>query len=202
MSFVKKKPRIGLYGGSFDPIHHGHLILARDALEQLELDKVLFIPAYLSPHKTSYPPASPQARWEMLLAAIENEPHFEATDIELQKKSVSYTFSTVLEIQQQYPEAELFYFIGQDNLKEIHTWYRIEELVHLVRFVIFSRNSSMEVEKKRFVSTILPADTPWICRNIEISSSQIRERVTNGLSIRYFMPEKSLEVLYRYKLYV
>ncbi|MCS7008502.1 MAG: nicotinate-nucleotide adenylyltransferase [Chthoniobacterales bacterium] len=193
--------RIGLYGGSFDPIHNGHLILARDALEELNLDIVIFIPAFLSPHKGQHPPAPAEARWEMVLAAIGDEPGFAADDIELRRGGVSYTITTVFDYKVRFPEAELFYFIGEDNLHEIHTWYRFEELVRLVRLVLLSREGNMGGLPKGEGNLELLGEVPRISRKISISSSEIRKRIAMGKSIRYLMPEKAVEVLYRYGLY-
>src|SRR6266853_1833443 len=108
--------RLGLYGGTFDPIHHGHLILARDAIEQLALDRVIFIPAALSPHKLATSPAPAEARRGMVSAAIADEPRFEMDDSEIHRTGPSFTIETVEHMLAVHPHAELFYFIVSDNL--------------------------------------------------------------------------------------
>ena len=130
--------RIGLFGGSFDPIHIGHLVLAREAREQLELDRVIFIPAAISPHKLHREPAPAEARLEMVCAAIAGEPGFEADDCELTREGPSYTVDTARLMRARWPGAELFYFIGEDNLAKLDTWREIETLRELVHFVVLS----------------------------------------------------------------
>ena len=109
----KPNEKIGLYGGSFDPIHNGHLILARDAMERLELDKVIFLPARISPHKLDRPPAPPEARCQMLSAAIADEPRFEMDPCEIEREGPSFTIDTVQSFQSQYPGRETLLFCGR-----------------------------------------------------------------------------------------
>ncbi len=101
----KPTEKIGLYGGSFDPIHNGHLILARDAMERLELDKVIFLPARISPHKLDRPPAPPEARCQMLSAAIAEEPRFEMDACEIEREGPSFTIDTVQSFRARHPQA-------------------------------------------------------------------------------------------------
>lgn len=182
--------RLGLYGGSFDPIHHGHLILAREAREQLGLDRVIFLPARLSPHKLDRPPASAEARWEMLAAAVAGEEGFEADDRELRRMGPSYAIDTVREFEREYPGVELYYFIGEDNVAQLGTWRESEELLKRGRMVVFGREGGAP-------------EHPWpvIGRRVEISSTEIRNRVAQGRSIRYLMPEMSLKILFQHHLY-
>ena len=131
--------KIALFGGTFDPIHHGHLILARDCVEQLQLDRIVFIPNTISPHKESRVSAPSSLRWEMLQAAVAGEPGFAADDLELRRTGPSYAIDTVEEYARRYPGAELFYLVGEDNLLLLHTWRRYEELRQRVQFVAMSR---------------------------------------------------------------
>ena len=172
--------KVALFGGTFDPIHHGHLLLARDALEQLGLDRLLFIPAAQSPHKLARDAAPAEARLEMVRAAIEDEPRFEVDDRELHRAGPSFTIDTVEAWRQRLPGAELIYLIGSDNLRELHTWRRIEELRKLVQFVVFGRDSLPPADAAGF---------PVLPRRIDISATEIRGRVARGASIRYFVPE-------------
>ena len=170
--------RLGLYGGTFDPIHHGHLILAREAIEKLDLDQVVFIPAALSPHKLSTPPASGDLRRDMVAAAIAGEPRFALDDSEIHRAGPSFTIDTVEHTRARHPGAEIYYFIGEDNIPALHTWRRIAELRQLVRFVVFGRGDE---------ST--PSEFPRLARRIDISATEIRRRVARGQSIRYLVPE-------------
>lgn len=187
MSF---SPKIGLYGGSFDPIHNGHLILARDAMERLELDRVIFLPAHISPHKMDRPPASAEARFEMLAEAIKDEPGFSVDDREIRRKGPSFTVDTVREFQEEFPGAKLFYFIGDDNLDELHTWKEIDQLKSLVQFVVLSRAGMPFL-----------AEFPMITRLVEISSTEIRNRIARGESVRYMVPYPACQVIKKLGLY-
>jgi nicotinate-nucleotide adenylyltransferase len=182
--------RIGLFGGSFDPIHIGHLVLAREAREQLELDRVIFIPAAISPHKLHREPAPAEARLEMVRAAIAGEPGFEADDCELTREGPSYTVDTARLMHARWPEAELFYFVGEDNLAKLDTWREIEALRALVRFVVLDRDVGGEI-----------GSYLRVCRQIDVSSTEIRNRVARGQSIRYLLPEDACEVITRRGLY-
>ena len=186
----KKIQKLGLYGGSFDPVHNGHLILAREAAEQLELDKVLFIPARLSPHKTGRPPASAGDRLAVLRAALEGEELFAIDERELRREGVSFTIDTIKEIATAYPGAELFFFIGADNLVELHSWREIEQICSLVQLVVLGRGAG-EGE----------CEFPVIGRRIDISSTEIRNRVAQGLSISYLLPEKAISMIQTLHLY-
>jgi nicotinate-nucleotide adenylyltransferase len=182
--------KIALFGGTFDPIHHGHLLLARDAIEQLELDRVIFIPAALSPHKLTRPPTEASVRWEMLGAAIEGEPRFERDDAEFHRSGPSFSIDTVEEWRTRHPKAQLFYLIGADNLRELHTWRRIDELRQLAEFVVFGRGEPG-----------IEHDFPVLPRRIDISASEIRSRVARGACIRYLVPESVRAIIKTNHLY-
>lgn len=182
--------RIGLYGGSFDPIHFGHLILAREARERLGLTKVVFIPAWQSPHKLDRVPTPAEARLAMVRAAVEGEEGFEVDDLEIRRGGVSFTIQTVREYRERFPEAEFFYFIGGDNVRDLSTWVEIEELRRLVSFVVLSRGA--EAAESEF---------PLIERRVDISSSEIRNRIARGLSVRYLLPARTCVEITKLKLY-
>ena len=182
--------RLGLYGGTFDPIHHGHLILARDAIERLALDRVIFIPAALSPHKLTTRPVLPTLRRDMVAAAIAGEPSFALDDSEIHRAGPSYTIDTVENVRTAHPRAELFYFIGEDNVAALHTWRRIEDLRRLVQFIVFGRGESGAAH-----------DFVRLPRRIDISATEIRTRVAHGESIRYLVPEAVREIIDRHQLY-
>ena len=187
---LKPNEKIGLYGGSFDPIHNGHLILARDAMERLELDKVIFLPARISPHKLDRPPAPPEARCLMLATAIADEPCFEMDACEIEREGPSFTIDTVQLFRNRYPGAKLYYFIGDDNLPELDTWRDIANLRESAHFVVLSRAGMP------FLS-----EFPIITRHIEISSTEIRNRIARGLSVRYMVPLPACDVIAKLGLY-
>jgi nicotinate-nucleotide adenylyltransferase len=182
--------RLALYGGSFDPIHHGHLILARDAREQLHLDRVIFLPAAVSPHKPHLQPAPPELRGEMVRAAIADEPGFEVDDWELGRVGPSYSIDTAEHMRARFPDAELFYLIGHDNIAQLATWRRFETLSRIVQFVVFGRGGSAP-----------PHPYPRLERRLDISATEIRERVARKASIRYLVPDAVRNLIERHQLY-
>ncbi|HEY3661651.1 MAG TPA: nicotinate-nucleotide adenylyltransferase [Chthoniobacterales bacterium] len=182
--------KIGIYGGSFDPIHHGHLILAREALETLDLAEVIFVLAAQSPHKLELAPASAAARWEMLTAAIAGERGLAASRVEIDRPPPSYSVETVEAMRAERPEAEFFFLVGEDNLPKLQTWHRFEDLQKLVQFIVLDRSGG-KVE--------YPYRT--IRRKIDISATTIRKRVARGHSIRYLVPEAVAEIIRRENLY-
>jgi nicotinate-nucleotide adenylyltransferase len=178
--------KIGLYGGSFNPIHHGHLILARDALEQLSLDKVIFLLAKVSPFKLSLPSRVPgKFRAHLLKVALRGEPGLEWDDCELGRDGPSYTIDTVRQMRGRYPAAEFFYFIGDDHLPTLSSWKEYKTLCHQIHFVVLSRGAIVSGA----------ATFPIIRRRLDISSSEIRTRLSQGCSIRYLLPEPVHEIL-------
>ena len=182
--------KIGIYGGTFDPIHHAHLILAREALEQLGLEEIIFVPAAVSPHKVGQTPASATARVEMLRAAIQDETRFALDELELNRPPPSYTFDTMAEFKRRLPEDQFFYLIGADKLAKLETWHRIDELRTLVQFVVLHRGLAP-----------VRCDLPLITRHIDISATEIRNRVAAGQSVRYLVPAAVEEIIARHQLY-
>ena len=183
--------KIGIYGGTFDPIHHGHLILARDAMEMLALDRLFFVPNVVSPHKVSGVPVDPKFRLAMVYAAIEEEPGLECDPTELERGGTSFTIDTVVDMHNRFPGEEFFLLIGADNLSQLHTWRRIEELERLVTFVILTRGDE---------STVRPY--PILPRQVDIAATEIRERIAKGLSIRYLVPDRVREIIESNALYL
>jgi nicotinate-nucleotide adenylyltransferase len=181
--------RIGVYGGTFDPIHYGHLILARDALDQLPLDQVVFVPAAQSPHKLEQSPTPAPFRVNMLRRAIEGEPRFRVDEIEVNRPPPSFTIDTITELRRRDDQLEIFYLIGSDNLPTLGTWHRIEELRALVHFVVLARG-------------VAPGSAYLtIRRQIEISATEIRNRVATGRSIQYLVPPAVEEIIRQGQLY-
>ncbi len=181
--------RIGVYGGTFDPVHHAHLILAREAAEQFDLAKVIFIPAATSPFKQP-PVASVEARLRMLRAAIAGEALFEVDDCELQRPAPSYTVETVRWLREKYPTAQLFLLIGDDNLAALPRWRDFAELREMVTFIVLPR-----------AKTEVRHDYLGVKRRVDISATEIRERVGAGGSIRYFVPAAVEEIIRAQRLY-
>ena len=182
--------KIGIYGGTFDPIHSAHLILAREALEQLQLERVVFVPAAVSPHKLHHVAAPGTMRAQMLRAAVEGEARFEVDELELQRPPPSFTIDTVEEFRRRERHAEIFYLVGSDNLPKLHTWHRFADLRDLVQFVVLSRDTTSPTDQ--FTT---------IRRLIDVSATEIRNRVATGRSIRYLVPPSVEEIIVREQLY-
>lgn len=182
--------KIGIYGGTFDPIHHAHLILAREAMEHLQLERVVFVPAAISPHKLKQMPAPAAARVEMLRAALQGEKTFEVDDIEVNRPGPSFTIDTIEAFQERDPQSQIFYLLGSDNLPGLGTWHRVDRLRELVRFVVFNRGAEQ-----------IATSYVTIARSIDISGTEIRNRVARGQSIRYLVPPAVEEIIHRLKLY-
>jgi nicotinate-nucleotide adenylyltransferase len=181
--------KIGIYGGTFDPIHNAHLILARQALEELNLERVIFVPAAVSPFKGN-PAADGETRMQMLRAAIAGEPGFMADDLELRRPAPSYTVDSVGHFQKQFPDAEIYCLIGNDNVAALSRWHRFDELNRMVQFVVLHRTEQGPAHSYRTIS-----------RLIDISATDIRKRVASGRSIRYLVPTEVETIIRQGKLY-
>jgi nicotinate-nucleotide adenylyltransferase len=183
--------KIAIYGGTFDPIHHGHLIVARDALEKLGTDEVIFIPARVSPLRKTAPVAGDEIRLSMIKAAIENEPGFVVDDCELRRPPPSYTIDTVEQIRRRNGDATIYCLIGEDNVDKLPKWQRFADLEKMVHFVVLDRTGKQPAHRY-----------PVIRRKIDISATEIRKRVATGRSIRYFVPPAVEEIIRHKKLYL
>ncbi|MBM7701450.1 nicotinate-nucleotide adenylyltransferase [Metabacillus iocasae] len=174
--------RIAILGGTFNPPHLGHLIIANEVFYTLNLDECWFMPSYTPPHKEVSDEVNPEHRLRMLELAIKGQEHFSVQDIEFDRKGTSYTFDTIRLLKELYPDVHFYFVVGGDMVEYLPKWHRIEELVHLVTFVGVKRpgyelRSSYPVE---FV------EVP----QVDISSSLIRERVNQGHSIQYLVPNE------------
>jgi nicotinate-nucleotide adenylyltransferase len=182
--------RLGLYGGSFDPIHHAHLILARQALEDLRLDRVIFIPAAESPFKPGSSAAPAEDRLEMVRLATLGEAAFEVDSIEVYRKPPSYTIHTVRAYKDRYPKEKLFFLVGEDHLESLPKWNDFNELNQIIDFAILSR-SDLPVR----------ANYPVVRRRFDLSSTEIRRRVANHMPISYLVPDNVEQYIREKKLY-
>ncbi len=175
--------RIGLFGGSFDPVHQGHLLAAEGAQKALNLDRVLWIVSGIPPHKGPPSRVSPEDRFNLVTLAIQGNPHFEVSRVELDSPSPSYTIDTVRRLQAQgAPAAQWFFLIGSDNARELACWKSFDQLKTLVRFAVIPRPDLPGAAYPEGVEEI-PVKT------LAVSSSQIRQRIEKGLSIQGLVPE-------------
>lgn len=188
--------RIGLYGGSFDPIHFGHLISARSVAEQLDFSRVILIPTARHPHKQGAQVTDARHRLAMTQLAVQGDPAFEVSDVELHREGLSYTFDTVAHFHGQFgASAELFWIIGADSLPELTTWHRIADLVASVCIVAATRPGCEAPPLSALARVIGPEQARALLDNccqtpaIDISSTDIRARVAAGQSVRYLTPD-------------
>jgi nicotinate-nucleotide adenylyltransferase len=206
MSETEKRVRVGVMGGTFNPIHYGHLVTAEEALSQFNLDKVIFMPAGQPPHKTNREILPPEERYLLTVIATASNPDFVVSRLEIDRKGPSYTIDTLLELHDQLkPGTDLFFITGADAVWEILTWKDAERLVELTEFIAATRPGySLEKFKKLHV---LPEDEgpekgkPKVSimeiPALAISSTDIRRRVRENRPIRYLVPEGVANYIYK-----
>lgn len=190
--------RIAVFGGTFDPIHFGHLITAEIILENQNFDQIWFIPAFYHVLKDKDSVSDPMHRLKMVQLATEDNPHFKVLDIEIRKQRMSRTFDTLSELKSQYPNMALHFMVGIDALNQFDKWYRVKDIFKLASIITFGRPPfQLNEVGKRFLEKCVLVKVPLI----EISSTDIRKRVREGKTIRYFVPHKVEEYIYKNKLY-
>jgi nicotinate-nucleotide adenylyltransferase len=189
--------RLGLFGGSFDPVHLGHLLVAQAAFEELGLARLFFIPAAQSPFKPGRQPTAGSSRLAMLRLALAAEPRYQVDDQEIRRGGISYTIDTVRDYAARFPRAELFYLIGADHLAALPSWREARSLAELATFVVIPRPGQGP----------RGAPPPFRVRTLEgfplaVSSSQIRQRVAAGQSIRNLVPPAVAGFVLNNRLYL
>lgn len=212
--------RVGIMGGTFDPVHLGHLRTAQEAIEMLNLDSLLFIPAAFPPHKPGRQIVAFEHRYRMLELAIQDNPCFQLSDIERKLPGKSYTAITLQKLQEEARgETEFFFLVGLDAFREIDTWWHFRDLFQLARMVILKRPGYSEEDVGEFLSRCVSPDF-CMCNDgscfvhpdllpvyyldntrIGISSTQIRLLVAQGRSIRYLVPPDVVGYIQKEKLY-
>ncbi|MEN3001275.1 MAG: nicotinate-nucleotide adenylyltransferase [Armatimonadota bacterium] len=196
------KRRIGVLGGTFDPVHLGHLRLAEEAREAAALDQVLFIPAARSPFKPNRPPTDASHRLAMLQRAIAGNPAFAVSNIELQRGGISYTIDTLRQLTEQLPDAQLFLIMGTDSLAEFPRWRDALHIVQLCQLLVGVR-PGYEPDS---ILTALPEAIRAAVRLIpsvllDIRASQLRAFVREGRTLRYLTPDSVIEYIQSHQLY-
>jgi len=191
--------KVGLLGGTFDPVHNGHLLAAETARDALGLDEVWFIPTLVPPHKPQ-PGTDGARRRDMLEAALANNPAFRVEDIELRKEGTSYTIETVTELRRRYPATQFHWIVGSDMIRDLPNWRRAEELAEAVDFIGLERpdQPSDDALLPEYIrSKLVRASMPLL----GISSTDIRRRIREGRSVRYMLPDPVIEYIQRDGLY-
>ncbi len=212
--------RIAVFGGTFDPIHLGHLRVAEETFEGLGQDRVVFMPAFVAPHKEGRGAAEPEKRLEMARLAVEGNPNFEVSDAEIKRQSRSYTIDTVRELKEKGgKDLSLSLIVGTDSFNDITTWCEYERLFEMAGFIVvqrpgfpvkkpgealpveLARKFWYDAEREAYMCSYGTSIVYFSATHMAISSSDIRERVRDGSSIRYLVPEKVIEYIARHGLY-
>jgi len=197
--------KIGIMGGTFNPIHNGHLFLAEHAFEQVKLDYVLFMPTMNPPHKTDTDVISAEHRLNMVKLAIKDNPNFKLSELELNRPGLTYTSDTLKILKEKETDTEFYFIVGADSLMMITTWKEPQTIFSLSTIVVGIRENYMLDElkeqakylEKTYNGKIIFLDMP----NIEISSENIRERIAGNKTIRYYVPNEVLEYIKTHNLY-
>lgn len=193
--------KLGILGGTFNPIHIGHLIAAQEVQDSLMLDKVIFMPTGNPPHKEEREVVSAEHRLQMVKLAVDKNPVFEASDLEVNRGGKTYTYDTLMDLKKTYKDCEIYFIVGFDTLKDMDSWKNINDVFKMCIFVVVNREAPTsevtdEINHKRlkYSSDIRMVTIP----DIRVSSTEIRERIKEGRSIRYLMPQDVVDYI-RYK---
>lgn len=201
------KERIGIYGGTFDPIHYGHLIVSEDIREKFKLNKIVFIPAGMPPHKKSLNIADVEHRFNMTDSAVKSNAFFEVSRIEIDREGFTYTVDTLDMLKERYGDnTDLFFIIGADIIFDLLTWKQPKKLFEICNFVAVLRpgydtqvfEKQIEYLRTEHCAKIHVLEAPMI----EISSTLIREKISKSNSIKYLLPEDVESYIYKNKLYI
>ena len=190
---------MGILGGTFNPIHLGHLLIAQDALEQAKLARVIFIPTALPPHKPLAGAVSAAHRLRMLRLAIAGNDRFSVDNLEILRGGKSYSVETLTELRERMPATEFHFIIGADSLAELHLWRDVERLVKLCRFLVFARLGYPARPAQKITGLRYRMLAAHPC---EIASREIRDRLASRQSIRYLVPEPVRRYIERHQLYL
>jgi len=197
--------RIAVMGGTFDPIHYGHLIVAEAVRSEFKLDKILFMPVGNPPHKSDRKVTSADLRYTMTFLATMTNPYFDVSDLEINRIGYSYTIDTMTQLQKNLKDTEIYFIVGADAVHDIFTWKEPEKLFKMCKIVAVTRPGYnkeqlyLEVEqiRKDYNGKICFFEAP----SFDISSSSIRQRVNTGDTIKYMLPEEVEKYIYKLGLY-
>lgn len=187
--------RIGILGGTFNPIHIGHLAIAQTAREAMHLEKVIFVPSNWPPHKNAKGIAPARDRFNMVRLAVKENPHFEVSDFEIKKEGRSYTIDTMWYFKRSFSkDTQLFFIIGGDMLSQLKKWKYIDDILKIGTFIVVNRPGQFKKSSGiKYFSVSMPG--------IDISSSYVRQCLTQGKTTKYFVPESVLDYIKKHGLY-
>jgi len=187
--------RIGIFGGTFDPPHKGHLAIAEKAKKQLGLDFVYFVPAYIPPHK-QHLPTTAQHRMKMMRLALSGKKEYKVSTIELKRQGISYTVDTLKAFKRRFPKSELVLIVGADNLAQFDLWKSPKIILQLASLAVYKRKGFDLSSKESAINHILLKG-----RMLQISSTEIRNRIEKGYSIRALVPHSIISYIKKHSLY-
>jgi nicotinate-nucleotide adenylyltransferase len=199
------KKKIGIMGGTFDPIHNGHLILAEYSRIAFDLEKVIFIPTGRPPHKVEKQISSINYRYDMTLLAISTNPYFYLSPMEIQRQGTTYTIDTIMDLQKQHEDVEFYFILGADSFNQIHKWKDSDKLLSLCKFIVAKRpdadnqklGEKIEKLNQSYKGSFYILEAPLI----DISSTKVRNRIKTKSSIKYLVPETVELYIEKNKLY-
>lgn len=186
--------KVGIFGGTFNPVHIGHLILAEEAREKLGLDKIIFIPTALPPHKDTVDIAPASDRLKMLKLAIKGNKFFKFSDIEIKRQGRSYTIDTLKELKNKFIHDELYFIIGSDLLKYLNEWKDLNEINKMVKFVAATRPGYPLEQIPSYIQRLA-------IRAVDVSGFEVRQCIKENKSFRYLVPDKVFDYINKRKLY-
>jgi len=186
--------KVGIIGGTFNPIHIGHLILAEEAREKLGLARVIFVPTYFPPHKGNGDIAKADERYKMVKLAIKGNRNFKASDIEIRRAGLSYTIDTLRAFKQRYPRDELYFITGSDLLKYLTEWKDLDEIIKMVKLIVATRPGYPLDRIPSYITTVA-------IRAVDVSAFEVRQAVREGRSFRYLVPEAVCKYISKKGLY-
>lgn len=186
--------RIGILGGTFNPVHIGHLILAEEIREKLRLDRIVFVPTFIPPHKQSNNIAPAADRFSMIRAAIRSNAYFDVSDMEIRRRGASYTIDTLREFKKRYPRDDMYFITGSDLLNYLDKWKDLKNVIALVKFVVATRPGYPLEDIPSYIKTVA-------IRAVDVSAYEIRQCVKKGRSFRYLVPDPVFAYITKKRLY-
>lgn len=200
-----RQTKIGILGGTFDPVHYGHLLVAQSAVEEFDLDQVVFLPTGKSPHKSVLQVTNPQKRCAMVQLAIQDNPKFVLSVLEARNPNINYTYRTLQQLKAACQDTRIYFIMGEDSLDDFPNWKNPEEICRLASILVAVRNedgkridAKLALAAKRYGADMHMLHSP----NFSVSSRELRERVRDGKSVRYMLPQKVEAFIRQHSLYM